>query len=363
MPQSPEGLTALQQNRLEAARGRVLDLRNQVADEILEAAGLEKSGKENYSIHLGRIEAWDDDNTAYQLNEMGLVEDGILTVPVVAVSSKDGDIEQIVKDDRLRLKFKFMDGDTVAVPFFILGYEENKEFKFLSDLWLRVWSSGNLSASAKREHIFDYFPVSKNLDEPNLKCLGITVESVFGVTLPEGAKLLFNKAGWMKTEKELEPLIDFMARRVDLEYKRLSALEKQRFTEALALLRNNAIAINDWLGNEFKLVEDVYKHLMLDGDIEVEALRLTDPEHPSLKGTIICIRNILLPEPDSEVVWFNLVRPKADSLTGTLKIIIYSDGDFSGKVEIGGVEQKGYNTENLLTTENLAAILAKTKVE
>lgn len=339
MPQPPEGLTALQQNRLEAARERVLGFRNQVADGILQAAGLEKYGRENYSFHLGRIAAWDT-RTTDVLGKMGLAAGGMMTVPVLTVGAKDGDLESAAKEDRFRLKFK----DWKEIPIFGLGFEtEDHSFSWLYDIELST--------------------LSKNFDEQELKCLGISTGSAFGFTLPEGARNLFNISGWLKTDIQLEPLVRSWARRVDLSRKSLSFYEKQPFTQALSLLERNSPDIQEWLMARFGLFEDKTKFAKLDGDIRIDMVQLEDASNPGTYGTIICIRDILLPEPNSKAAWAYLVRPKADSLTGTLKIIIYSDGSFVGKVTKGVVEQKGYNTEHLVTTENLAAILAKIKVE
>jgi hypothetical protein len=337
-----------------------------VIRDTLTAAGLESGEASEFKIRLREVKSLDS-TTNIWLDRYGLLENGKLKKPLLVAVQTGGKLMEMT--DNLIIRFDRDRGDLDTIPVFEIGYRGESGFNALTSFALSSGYGCGLTA---------YQPAGRETKFVNLEKydLGLKLEHrlpaeaadreasvIFGATLPEEERFLFNKSGWLRTEEELGPLIEFMSRRVDLSKESLSASEKERFTEALVLLRNNAIAINDWLGNEFNLVEDVNKHLTLDGDIDGEALRLTDPEHPSLKGTIICIRNILLPKPNSEVVWTNLVRPKADSLTGTLKIIIYSDGSFVGKVTDGVVEQKGYNTEHLVTTENLAAILAKIKAE
>ncbi|MDP3994567.1 MAG: hypothetical protein Q8P91_01935 [bacterium] len=332
------------------AGSTVKDIRNKMVDGILQAAGMEKDDWKNYSFRLGRIKIWDNDNkeTFLQLDKMGLVEDGRLKLPVIIVSPKDGNPEQAVKDDWLKLKFNFLHGEN-SVPYFTLGCEESNAFISLSGLWLSVLSDGSLFAATRfKRDVPDYFPVSTDFTEPFINCLGISSERAFGVTLPQKAV----------------NLLDIMTRRVDLDPKNLSKAEQADYQMYLEELRQPAKT------DLIQKITDKYgeKPVVFDGDMEAEFKVYSIYCNEKVEKTLaVIIKDIAIPE----IIWenmgrevTNIVRPKTkpNQTKGDLRIWVRErSGIFSVILEDDSLAFFDVNSFN--KPEKLAAILAKINID
>lgn len=353
-------IESAQQQRENLARERVFDVRSQLVRDVLTGAGVELSEAGKYKIRLCRAKSGDRATNIW-LERLGELENGEFKKPLLVAVRAGGQLEQMT--DNLSIKFEEDLGDMESVPLFTIRHEgKGGGFLRLTSFVLTLGGGYyGLAAYQQRGRETEFI----NLEEQALtmklepcrstEAAGREESRIFGVTLPKESGHFFDQAGWLKTESQLEPLIKFWARRVDLSRESLSVQGRERFTEALDILEHNPPGIQNWLAREFNLVKDRPKNLRFEEDIEADAVQFEMPT----SATVIRIHNILLPEPNSEVVWSNLARPKEDSRKGTLKIIIYADGTFRGVVTDGVVELKGYNTAKLVTRENLAAILAK----
>jgi hypothetical protein len=288
------------------------------------------------------------------LRENGLVNGGIVQIPVLAIVPKNGTVTRESMKN-LRIEFSSWRGDMEEVPHFFIGLFHNQTIKELDP-----------------RDSFDLF--SSYIDNPH-HCIGFRWESLhdahmngrnpataFHIMLPSGWEALFDENGMLRDESNLKRIASFMARRVDLDPKHLDREGHEDYSYWCGALSNRKEGQGSlWaIKNSFEISETVPGSYVLDGDIPVElAIQKGKTDTQEL---IMTIKNIQIYPSDytGQVRQLaHLVRPKENNPKGDLIITISEKDEWSAYVTRNGDVDPTIEPVGFTNIDTLAILLAK----